>query len=822
MGQVWLVRDLELQVDIAIKALNPRLLDLPGRIDLLKNECRNTRNLSHPNIVRVFDFHRTPEGVFISMEYIEGQDLVAYRRNLQHGNTAEMISLMEPIIDALSYAHQMGLVHRDVKSGNILIDTHNAPHLTDFGIAGVFKSGSNALDITSGGSLYSMSPQQLEGIRPQPSDDIYALGVLMYELLTGNPPFYPDITADKIRAHRPPSVNQKLADLQRTGDVPVLLEDLIDQMLAKGADERPADMQTISRNLQAIGQHTAFQTVPPVTRVQSSPPAGGKHPPAVGVQSITAAGGKYPPAGRSPKPAAELAAKTVTPMQVTASYPSKHRPGDTPKRNIFKTLMLTAVFAGLIVGGGLLLYFLSKHPVTTTPAVEPQPQPPIQTEKKQDQPAQKKSEQLSEAAEEEQDLAKTLPDAVTNAQQEQTAEQKLAEYMELKNELDRRGAEQWGGEAYTRISETGRQADKLLMDQSYALAEAKYSEAITDARALAGQAGEALEKLLQEGRSALDRGDGTLAQERFSIALMIDPANDQAQNGLQRSKTIEQVMQLLASGKQHEENKKLSLAMADYQSALDLDPAAETARAGLKRVKTIIREREFQQLISEGLAAYHNHDYRLARSKLLKAKSLKPNSREVRDALIEVDAAMRLSQIEKFKQKALASADAEEWALALDANLQILKIDPAIQFAIEGKNQSMQHIQIEKRLDFFMNTAGVLENEKQLENALKLLQETNAMPSKGPKLSARLDKLEKLIMDAQTPISVIIESDNLTDIAVYKVGKLGRFAQRELELKPGTYTVVGARDGYKDIRRKIVVKAGQKPMRIIIKCTVKI
>ena len=134
----------------------------------------------------------------------------------------------------------------------------------------------------------------------------------------------------------------------------------------------------------------------------------------------------------------------------------------------------------------------------------------------------------------------------------------------------------------------------------------------------------------------------------------------------------------------------------------------------------------------------------------------------------------------------------------------------------------MQQIQIEKRIDFFMNTPAVLENEKQLENALKLLQETNAMPSKGPKLSARVDELEQLIIDAQTPIRVVIESDSLTDIAVYKVGKLGRFAERELELKPGSYTVVGARDGYKDIRQKVVIKPGQKPLRITIKCTAKI
>ena len=780
MGQVWLVRDLELQVDIAIKALNPRLLDLPGRIDLLKNECRNTRKLSHPNIVRVFDFHRSAQGGFISMEYILGQNLVAHRLNLQPGNYVEMISLLQPITEALSYAHQMGLVHRDVKSSNIIIDTSHTPRLTDFGIAGVFKSGSDALDITTGGSLHSMSPQQLDGLQPRPSDDIYALGVLMYELLTGNPPFYPDITADKIRNHRPPSVNQKLADQQLSAGVPLLLEDLIDQMLAKAADERPADMQAISWSLQAIGQRPATQTVPPRAAVQNMP----EH--------------------RTQKPAA----KPVTPMPVLPSYPTGQDLQEARRHNFFKILMLVTFFTGLIMGGGLLLYFLSKHPIETTTGVERQPEPQVQPEKKSTQPPTV--------------LPEETPDPVETARQKQAAEEKLAEYLELKNELDRRGAEQWGAEDFTRISATARQADTLLTDHSFKLAAEKYSEAIAHANALVDQAGEALERLLQEGQSALNQGDGPLAQEKFSIALMIDPANTPAQKGLKRSNTIEEVMQLIATAKQHEENNKLSFAVTDYQKAVDLDPAAQAAQAGLKRVKSKIRDQEFQQLISEGLAAYHNHDYSLARSRLLKAKTFKPNSREVRDALVQVNAAIRLSQIEKFKQKAQASAAAEEWAHALDAYLQILKIDPTIQFAIEGKQQSLQHIQIEKRIDFFLKTPEILENNQQLENAVTLLQETNAMASKGPKLSSQLEKLERLITDAQTPIRVVIESDSLTDIAIYRVGKLGRFAVRELDLRPGTYTVVGARDGYKDIRRKFVIKAGQKPMRITIKCTVKI
>mgnify|MGYP000148853628 FL=1 len=89
MGQVWLVWDLELEIQIAIKILNPQLTSDPNRINLLKNECRNTRLLIHPNIVRVFDFHRSDALAFISMEYINGRDLRFHRSALEPINTAK-------------------------------------------------------------------------------------------------------------------------------------------------------------------------------------------------------------------------------------------------------------------------------------------------------------------------------------------------------------------------------------------------------------------------------------------------------------------------------------------------------------------------------------------------------------------------------------------------------------------------------------------------------------------------------------------------------------------------------------------------------------
>ncbi len=100
--------------------------------------------------------------------------------------------------------------------------------------------------------------------------------------------------------------------------------------------------------------------------------------------------------------------------------------------------------------------------------------------------------------------------------------------------------------------------------------------------------------------------------------------------------------------------------------------------------------------------------------------------------------------------------------------------------------------------------------------------EAKEINPRGPMLTADIKKLEQLVEVAQTPVKIAIESDNLTRVAVYRVGKLGRFSVHELELRPGTYTVVGTRDGYQDVRQKIVVKPGLQSLRITVKCRVKI
>ena len=779
MGQVWMVRDLEFQITIAIKILHPRFSTTPPHIELLKNECRNTRRLVHPHIVRVFDFHRTDDLIFISMEYIDGQDLAAHRRQSDNFSHLDAISLLLPVVGALGYAHDQGLIHRDVKSGNILLDPQNSPRLTDFGIAGIFKTGEDALHITSGGSLYCMSPQQLDGNQPQPADDIYALGVLMYELITGHPPFYPEITPVKIRHEIPLPLNQKLAQLQLDINIPARLEELVAEMLAKTPHERPTDMQAVGNTLQEIQQNIEMQTLPPA---RQGPGAPSEHP----LKSET---------------------EIIMPRQVSVKDKKPIR-SDEKRRRLLGVLGLVSVFLLVLAGGGWLLHYLSNHPVkpvkTGEPRIQPIPQPK----------AAPSSEAIISPTEAE--------DPAKLAAAKLAAEQKMGEFLNLKNELDNKGAAQWGGARYIEMVAFANKGDQFFLDQAYSSAAHNYSAAITEASTLADQSDEALEKLLEQGHQALDEGDGARALENYRLALMIDAHSDAAQLGLERAKTIEAVMKLMASGRQHEKNNKLSFAHTDYSEALRLDPESEKVRHALNRVKTLIKEQEFAALMSDGLTALHNNDYPLARTKLLEAKSFKPDSQEIRDALNQVDEGLRLARIEKLRQTALAAEKTENWEQALSAYSEVLQIDASIEFASIGKQRSEEQIQIAKRIKYYLEKPNILASDRQLQNAILLLDQASQIKPKGARLTAQIEKLSRLVDAAQTPIKVTITSDNFTDVAVYKIARLGRFSVKELNLKPGTYTVVGARDGYQDVRHKIVIKPGQEPVQISIICKVKL
>jgi hypothetical protein len=281
-------------------------------------------------------------------------------------------------------------------------------------------------------------------------------------------------------------------------------------------------------------------------------------------------------------------------------------------------------------------------------------------------------------------------------------------------------------------------------------------------------------------------------------------------------------MQLIRSGAQHETSHNLALASADYQEAFRLDPESEEAQAALTRVNSLIAAQQFEELLSRGIAALHDSDYARARMLLLKARPLKPDAPEVNDALAQADSALKGARIDEMKTRAINAEGSEDWKDALAAYQAVLAIDGSIQFALQGRERTLKRTQLEERIRFYLDKPTSLEADQSLNRATELLNEARQTGPHGPRFSTLIKEFDALVTSARTPIPVTIESDGITEVIIYKVGRLGHFKSKELTLRPGTYTITGARTGYKDVRHTLSVKAGHDSIRFTVTCNEKI
>src|SRR5258708_6350425 len=240
MSTVHLAMDLRLERQVAVKLLAEHLADDPAFVSRFQREAQAAARLIHPNIVQVFDSGRDQgsDQYFIVMEYIEGQSCAEILRDDGWVEVPEGISVIEQACEGLDYAHRHGVVHRDVKPGNLLVSDDSVVKLADFGIAKATEQSS----ITQVGSVLGtaayLAPEQARGEEAGPRADLYSLGVVSYQLLSGRLP-YEATSLSELALKQQREAPQPLDVLNP--DVSPTLARAVELALALDAEGRPAD-----------------------------------------------------------------------------------------------------------------------------------------------------------------------------------------------------------------------------------------------------------------------------------------------------------------------------------------------------------------------------------------------------------------------------------------------------------------------------------------------------------------------------------------------------------------------------------------------------
>jgi tetratricopeptide (TPR) repeat protein len=768
MSEVWAARDERADCVVALKTLKKTLASQDAYRTLFHKEWRIGSRLMHAHIARVFEYHDEDDGPFFAMQFIDGPD-IGVLANESLDNALRPIGLLA---DALRYAHGKGFVHRDIKASNVLLDQSGSPYLLDFGVAAA----------NSGGSPINASPDQVAGAEPVPADDVYALGVLLHEVLSG----------------QPASAGSQAPRTRPDGEaVPGAVRQLLESMLAIDAGQRPS-AEAVARSLAAAGFVGGPARLP------------------AGLRKTTAANDVVEPRSRSIEPQ-----RRPSPISHSAPEVSAETPG----------IAANTVYLGL--GAMLLLFvvviFVLPKAVDTPgetavpggddgqasvadPVADAAADPDAERDLRPAIPA-------AGADEEGAGFSENLePGAAGGLSVKLATDEALGDLLSRLERLRYRGIDRWGGQPFLDALDVYAQGDEAYLNKNYTTAGDRYRRATALLEPFFDRIDVEFEKSLAAAEAAFERRDVAEAIRLYDLSVAITPGNPSAERGLSRAQNLEAVLDLMSQGRQYRAELELDAAKLAFEKAFSLDPEWQPAEVALAEIAQQIKELSFQMRMTEGLEALAASDFDSARAAFNAARKINPESREPGDGLLQVDQEIRLYRIGRMENEAAVQESGEQWEAAVGTYEALLEVDGDLQFAKEGLARAKGRASVHRQLQAYINDPDSLNDTATMQRATQMLLSVSRMDPLGPRLVDEKDELSRLLKIAATPLTVRFESDNQTQVSIYRVGRLGSFAARDLELRPGKYVATGMRPGFRDVRLEFRVSAEKELQAIIVKC----
>ena len=350
MADVFLARDLLLDRPVAIKVLFPEFAVDPNFVERFRREAQSAAGLNHPNIVSVYDWGQYSNTYFMAMEYVQGRTLADILRANGSVNSQQAAEIASEVAAAIGFAHRNGVVHRDIKPANILVGSNGQVKVADFGIARAMNAGTES-NLTQAGSVMGtatyFSPEQAQGAQPDPRSDLYSLGIVLYEMVAGSPPFTgenPVSIAYKQVHEMPRPLNQLVVD------VPKPFEAIVAKLLAKRPEIRYPNAEALRDDLRRFRNGEPVQALAAVM---------GAVPPAAGRGVPTASGPRLSPAGATTNMPRTTAVGQVGQTGSMRQVPMGQVPTRGGSGGLYAIVAFMALVA-LVVGAIVLFNAVSK------------------------------------------------------------------------------------------------------------------------------------------------------------------------------------------------------------------------------------------------------------------------------------------------------------------------------------------------------------------------------------------------------------------------------------------------------------------------------
>lgn len=405
------------------------------------------------------------------------------------------------------------------------------------------------------------------------------------------------------------------------------------------------------------------------------------------------------------------------------------------------------------------------------------------------------------------------------AHQRKAAQEVAAELLDLQLALQERSVEQWAPQPFAEATNLAAAGDALYKERQYEEATQQYQQGLAALQALQASIPQLLSQLLEQAQQAIDRGDVDTAVTALATAALIEPDNSDIATLQQRAEVLPQLLPLLDEAQTAEAGGDLAQAQTLLQQATELDPLHKGAQSELQRVIAKARDQGFNQSMSEGYAALGEGSYDTARKAFNAAAKLQPGSKEAASALQEVTTAETARRLTSLDQQGRRDEQQEAWAKAVTAYEQAQKIDGSVLFASEGLKRSKMRAQLDQQLRTAIADPQRLSDTAVAAATTQLLDQARLVTPRGPLLEQQINMLDTVLRQANATVTVTLRSDEKTEVIVYKVARLGSFAERELSLRPGNYTALGTRAGYRDVRQSFTIAHDSAPPSVMVACT---